>query len=120
MTIFRVDGEGVSMARATGETAGAIEGMRLHEGYAVSTWLNSHCHIRLDTASLVKLDVLTDIYVSRITDSLLRINIERGQVLISVHNQEPGHGLEAIVGNTVISVRGTLFSQACSRMELPQ
>ena len=37
MSIFRVDGDGVSLARATGETTDAAEGMGLHAGYAVST-----------------------------------------------------------------------------------
>ena len=109
MSIFRVDGDGVSLARATGESIGAAEGMGLHEGYAVSTCTDSFCYIRLDAASLVKMDVLTDISVSQVTDRLLRINLERGQVLVNVHNQEPEHVLEALIGNTVITVRGTLF-----------
>ena len=52
MSIFRVDGDGVSLARATGESIGAAEGMGLHAGYAVSTWTDSFCYIRLDAASL--------------------------------------------------------------------
>ena len=109
MSIFRVDGGGVSLARAAGTTIGAAEGMGLHEGYAVSTWTDSFCYIQLDTDSLIKMDVLSDISVSQVTDRLLRINVERGQVLVNVHNQEPGHVLEAIIGNTAITVRGTLF-----------
>ena len=109
MSIFRVDGDGVSLARATGESIGAAEGMGLHAGYAVSTGLNSFCFINLDADSIVKMDTTTDITIAQLTDRLLRINIDRGQVLVDLQWQDIEHELEAIIGNTVISVRGTKF-----------
>ena len=109
MSVFRVDGEHVRLSQGRGGATDARVGMGLHEGHRVSTGQDSYCHINLDPASLVKMDMLTDISIDRLTDSLLRINIESGQVLVDVHDQETGHVLEAIIGNTVISVRGTLF-----------
>ena len=109
MSVFRVDGDSVSVRNIAGAQSEGRSGMRLHAGYAVSTGLASFCYIQLDTDSLVKMDVSTEIMVGQINDRLLRINIDRGQVLVNVQNQSPGHELEAIIGNTVISVRGTLF-----------
>ena len=109
MSVFRVDGDAVSLQRARGATTDARVGMGLHDGYAVSTGRGTFCYISLDADSLVKMDVFTDISVGRLTDDLLRINIDGGQVLVNVQNQAPEHELEAIIGNTVISVRGTLF-----------
>ena len=109
MSVFRVDGDDVNLQNAGGATTNARAGMGLHAGYAVSTGLGTFCYISLDTDSLVKMDVSTDISVSQLTDNLLRMNINSGQVLLDVQNQAPGHELEAIIGNTVITVRGTLF-----------
>ena len=55
------------------------------------------------------MDVSTDISIAQLTDRLLRIKIDSGQVMVNLQNQSPRHELEAIIGNTVISVRGTLF-----------
>ena len=109
MSVFRLDGDSVRVSNLAGTQTDARMNMGLHTGYAVSTGLRSFCYIRLDTDSIVKMDVSTDISVGQLTDSLLRINIDSGQVLVNVQNQAPGHELEAIIGNTVISVRGTLF-----------
>ena len=109
LSVFRLDGDAVSLQRTDGRRVEAIYGMGLHAGYAVSTGFNSFCHIRLDTDSIVKMDETTDISVAQINDRLLRINIDRGQVMVSLQEQAPEHELEALIGNTVISVRGTLF-----------
>ena len=109
MSVFRVDGDDVSLWRYGDTSRSAVAGMGLHEGYVVSTWYASFCYISLDAASIVKMDEFTDVSVNQLTDRLLRINVDRGQVLINVQDQEPDHLLEAIIGNTVITVRGTLF-----------
>ena len=109
MSVFRVDGDTVSLQNPDGARTDARAGMGLHAGYALSTGLGSFCYISLDADSIVKMDVSTDISVAQLTDRLLRINIDRGQVMVNLQNQSPGHELEAIIGNTVISVRGTLF-----------
>ena len=109
MSVFRVDGDTVIMSNHRGAAAHAMDGARLSEGYAVVTGLESFCYILLDTDSLVKMDMLTGIAVERLTDSLLRIIVGSGQVLVNVQNQEPGHTLETRIGNTAIAVRGTMF-----------
>ena len=109
MSVFRVDGEEVSLLNAGGARADAREGMRLHARYSVITGRSSFCHIMLDADSIVKIDAISDISIAQLTDRLLRINIHRGQVMVNLQDQIPGHELEAVIGNTVISVRGTLF-----------
>ena len=109
MSVFRVEGDLVNLTRTGGVRADAREGMGLHAGYAVATGRGSFCYITLDAASIVKMDQTTDISIEQLNDSLLRINITRGQVMVNLQTQAPEHELEAIIGNTVISVRGTLF-----------
>ena len=109
MSVFRIDGDTVSLQNPGGARIDARHGMGLHAGYAVSTGLGSFCYISLDADSIVKMDVSTDISITQLTDRLLRINIDRGQVMVNLQNQSPGHELEAIISNTAISVRGTLF-----------
>ena len=109
MSVFRVDGDTVRMQNPDGARTEAREGTGLHAGYVVSTGIDSFCYIRLDAASIVKMDARTDVLIAQLTDSLLRINIDRGQVMVDLEWQAPEHELEAIIGNTVISVRGTLF-----------
>ena len=109
MSVFRVDGDAISLQSAAGVRTDARGGMGLHAGYTVSTGLNSFCYISLDADSIVKMDTTTDISIAQLTDRLLRINVNRGQVLVDLRWQAPEHELEAIIGNTVITVRGTLF-----------
>ena len=109
MSVFRVEGDLVSLTRTGAAWADAREGTRLHAGYALMTGRGSFCYITLDAASIVKLDQSSGISIVQLTDSLLRVNIDSGQVMINLQTQTPEHELEAIIGNTVISVRGTLF-----------
>ena len=109
MSVFRVDGVAVSLRNAGGAQIDARAGMGLHAGYALSTGIGSFCYISLDADSIVKMDVSTDVSIAQLTDRLLRINIDRGQVMVNLQYQSPEYELEAIIGNTVISVRGTLF-----------
>ena len=109
MSVFRVDGDTVRIQNLGGARTDARAGMGLHAGYAISTGLGSFCYISLDADSIVKMDVSTDISITQLTDRLLRINIDRGQVMVNLQYHSPEHELEAIIGNTVISVRGTLF-----------
>ena len=109
MSVFRVEGDSVNLQQSDGARANAREGTGLHAGNIVSTGLDSFCYIRLDAASIVKMDQSTDVYIAQLSDRLLRINIDRGQVMVDLQWQEHDHELEAIIGNTVISVRGTQF-----------
>ena len=109
MSVFRVDGNSVVMTRGTRQETAAHAGARLSEGYAILTGGNSFCYIQLDTTSLVKMDEHSQISVNRLSDRLLILAVDNGQVLIDVQNQDPEHTLETRIGNVAIGVRGTLF-----------
>ena len=109
MNVHRVDGNWATIQRADGTMANTMAGMRLHAGYGLETGRDTFCFIELDADSIVKMDELSGISILQLTDSLLRINIESGQVKFDLPNQPPGHELYAIIGNTVVSRRGTLF-----------
>ena len=109
MAIHSVDGENVSIIRDAQAATAAVAGSRLHAGYGVQTGADSFCFIRLDEASLVKMDLHSKITIEQETDSLLAIAVESGQILVDVQELEPGHELLTRVGNTAMAVRGTLF-----------
>ena len=109
MSVLRITGDTVTISRPRADATDARVGMGLRIGYSLVTGHDSFCYISLDRDSIVKMDVFTDISVVYTTARLLRLNINSGQVLLDVNNQEPEHVLEALVGNTAMSVRGTLF-----------
>ena len=96
MSVFRVDGETVSLQNPGGARTDARAGMGLHAGYALSTGLGSFCYISLDADSIVKMDVSTDISIAHLTDRLLRINIDRGQVMVNLQHQAPCMSLKRL------------------------
>ena len=109
LSVFRVTGGDVNLIRAGGSQTRAWAGMGLHAGYQLATGYDSFCYISLDMNSIVKMDVSTDILVVQANERRLRISLSDGQVLVNLQNQLPEHEIEVLIGNTVISVRGTLF-----------
>ena len=110
MSVFRVDGIGVTVTQPAGPVTAAVPGVRLSEGNAVATSIASFCFITLDNDMLVKMDENTRISVTGLTERLLAINVESGRVLADVQNQAPGHLLETRIGTVTAGVRGTLFT----------
>lgn len=75
----------------------------------MATGAQSFCYIELDGDSIVKMDQESGIRIARLDDRLLRVVVERGQMMAQARNQAAGHALEAVAGNTVVSVRGTMI-----------
>ena len=109
ISIFRVDGQNVSLTRAPGGRA--VEpraGQRLSEGNILSTGWDSQVYVQLDDASILKMDESTRVQVGA-ARSLLSLSVQSGSALVDVTAQSPGQALETRIGNTALTVRGTLY-----------
>jgi len=109
MSLFRVVGDEINVTRGTVQMANAQVGISLHEGHSLITGLASNAYVQLDTASLVKMDEDSAIEIETVTDRLLSILVQSGQIFVGVNDQAPGHQLNTRVGNVVLGVRGTMF-----------
>ena len=109
LSVFRVTGDNVSAARGTGRAAAARSGLRLGEGYSLSTGADSSIYIRVDDESLVKMDQNSEVSVISATRAFLALAVERGRALVNVAEQSAGSSIQARIGNAALTVRGTLF-----------
>ena len=109
ISIFRVDGTEVSLARGVGGRE--IEpraGQRLVEGNILTTGWDSQVYLQMDHASILKMDESTWLQIGS-ARSLLSITIQSGGALVDVTGQEIGQTMETRIGNTSIAVRGTMY-----------
>ena len=107
--VFRVEGDYATATRGTPHEFAAREGLRLGEGHTLSTGRDSFVYIRVDEDSLVKMDQQSRVSVSRASRERLSLTVESGNALVSVAQQVQGRTIETRVGNTALTVRGTLF-----------
>ena len=110
LSIFRVEGENAFVTRGTPQEIDARAGLRLSEGYRISTGRETNVYIRIDTDSLVKMDQNSQVAVSRASRDRLSFSVESGNALINVDRQEQqGRTIESRIGSTALTVRGTIF-----------
>ena len=109
LSIFRVEGVNVSAVRNAGRETAARPGLRLGDGYRLSTGADSSIYIQIDDESLVKMDQHSEVFVRAATRVLLALEVERGRALVHVAEQTAGSSIQARIGNTALTVRGTLF-----------
>ena len=109
LTVLRVDGEEATLSQTLGgRSMTPREGSRLNLGNVMTTGIDTQVYMRLDTASIVKMDEESEVAVAA-AGNLLSLSVFRGSALVEVEQQEPGHTMETRIGSTVMAVRGTLF-----------
>ncbi|MCL2456807.1 MAG: FecR family protein, partial [Defluviitaleaceae bacterium] len=111
MSIFAIEGDTVNLIHDNGSEFVAREGTNLFEGNAVSTGILSYCFIALDSDALVKMDEQSLFSVEKVSEKLLSLKIERGQILMDIKRQAPdlNNAFEIRAGNLMLGTRGTLF-----------
>ncbi|MCL1988180.1 MAG: FecR family protein [Firmicutes bacterium] len=83
--------------------------IRISAGDSLVTGSNTEVYLNLDGASLVKVNANSTLNFE-LTNSLIGLNLLRGQSLVQVAEQAPEQTLEARLGNLVFTVRGTMFT----------
>ncbi len=109
IVIFQVDGTDVTMTKGTEKEFKAKAGLKLFEGYTVSTGSASNVYLKLDDATIVKVDQNSKVAVSKVSASKLSLTTISGAVSVDAAPQKSGDSLEVRAGNSALAVRGTIF-----------
>ena len=109
VSILSVEGAHVFMTRGTDKEISAGAGMVLFDGYTVTTGNNSKCVLLLDDGSLLTIDQNSKISISRTWRSRFSVSVLRGGLLVDAASQKPDETVEVWVGNSAISILGTMF-----------
>ena len=109
ISIFKVEGDDVVMTKGTAKEYAAKEGNKLSDGYTLSTGKDSYCYIKMDEDSILKMDQQSKVVVSKASRNKLSLTVQSGGALVDAGKQTAGHVIETRVGNTGLTIRGTLF-----------
>jgi len=108
VSIFKIEGGGVKMTKGTAKEFNARAGLRLYDGYTVKTPDKSNAWLKLDEASLLKMDGKTEVGVSKASRNKLTVSVKNGSAAVDA-NLKSGNEIDVQVGNTTLAVRGTFF-----------
>ena len=106
--IFRTDGD-VTMTRGTGREFSARSGMMLHEGFTVTTGVNSSAHLMLDDGSLIQMDHSSTVQISQASRNRLSVSLLSGNLAVDAEPQRGDRTVEVRIGNSALAIRGTFF-----------
>ena len=109
ISVFRVDGENVSLSRGNARSTIPRDGQRLSDGSVLSTGVGSSVHIQMDTASILQMSASSQVAVSQ-SGSNLVLSVQSGSALVEVRDQGPGNTTETRIGNVGLTVRGTMYT----------
>ena len=109
ITIFRVDGNNVSLSRGDARSATPRDGQRLSDGNILTTGLNSSVHIQMDANSLLQMSASSQVAVSQSGNNLV-LSVQSGSALVEVRDQGAGNSTETRLGNVGLTVRGTMYT----------
>ena len=109
ISIFRVDGDNVSLSRGDARSATPRDGQRLSEGNVLTTGLNSSVHVQMDTDSILQMSASSQVAVSQSGNNLV-LSVQSGSALVEVRDQGSGNSTETRVGNVGLTVRGTMYT----------
>lgn len=109
ITIFKNEGSQIRMTKGSGQEYEAKEGLKLYEGYTLSTGAESYSHLKLDEKSVVKTDENSKLEVTRLNEKNLALNLISGALSVDAAPQKDGDTLEVGADNCALAVRGTLF-----------
>lgn len=109
IAVFKTEGDQINVAKENEKQYEAKEGVKLFEGYSLSTGKNSYAYLKLDGESVVKVDEETELQISKLNDKNLSINVLGGGVSVDAAPQKAENTLEVGAGKTALAVRGTLF-----------
>ena len=113
ITIFRIVGDYVTLSRGAGRASTPREDQRLSDGSVISTGENSNVYLRLDEDSILKMDQQSRVVVGS-SRNRLSLTVQSGSALVNAGRQSEGQTLETRIGNTGLTVRGTMFTMGLS------
>ncbi|MCL2223910.1 MAG: FecR domain-containing protein [Defluviitaleaceae bacterium] len=113
ITVHRVEGDNVTVARGNGRSATPRVGQRLSRGNTITTGRDSYLYLQMDAISVLKMDQNSRVAVSA-TRRRLQLSVQSGSALVKADTQDQGTTLETRVGNVGLTVRGTLYTMSAA------
>ena len=109
ISIFEVDGDNARLSRGAAREVVPRAGQRLSDGNILTTGRNTNIFLRLDNDSILKMDQLSRITVSSSSRNRISLTVQSGNALVYAGTQTNGQTLETRIGNTSLTVRGTMY-----------
>ena len=109
ISIFEIDGENARLSRGAARSVVPRQGQRLSAGNTLITGRNTNIFLRLDNDSILKMDQLSRISVSSTSRNRLSLTVQSGNALVYADPQTARQPLETRIGNTSLTVRGTMY-----------
>ena len=110
VSIFRTEGDSVDMTKGTSKQFAARAGLKLFDGYTVTTGKASYCYLQLDEASLAKMDEKSEVGIAKLSNTKLSVSLKSGGLAVDAATQKEGDVLEVRAGNSALAIRGTFFT----------
>ncbi|MCL2620076.1 MAG: FecR domain-containing protein [Defluviitaleaceae bacterium] len=108
ITVHNISGDSVELSRGARATA-PRQGQRLAQGNVLTTGRDSSVYLSMDSDSILKMDQQSQVVVSS-AGNRLALTVQSGSALLDVGVQQAGHTTEVRIGNTGLTVRGTMFT----------
>jgi len=108
ITVHNISGDSVELSRGARATA-PRQGQRLAQGNVLTTGRDSAVYLSMDSDSILKMDQQSQVVVSS-AGNRLALTVQSGSALLDVGVQQAGHTTEVRIGNTGLTVRGTMFT----------
>ncbi|MCL2235468.1 MAG: FecR family protein [Defluviitaleaceae bacterium] len=108
ISIHNISGNNVELTRGA-RAATPREGQRLAQGNMLTTGRDSAVYLTMDSNSILKMDQQSQVVVSS-AGNRLALTVQSGSALFNVGAQQAGQTTEVRIGNTGLTVRGTMFT----------
>lgn len=114
MVIYATQGDDVTLTKGTDKSFTAKKGMRLSNGYTVSTGKASYADLKLDDETLLKMDESTKVDISQTKGKNLKLTLLSGAISVNAAKQKDSETISVRAGNSALAVRGTVFALSYS------
>ncbi|MCL1986721.1 MAG: leucine-rich repeat domain-containing protein [Firmicutes bacterium] len=110
VTVYRVDGRNADLYRnSTMRRTAPRTNVRISANDTLETGDNTQVYLNLDYTSLLKMDSNSEVNFE-LTNDLIGLNLQQGNALVQVAEQQNENSIEARLGNLALAVRGTMFT----------
>jgi hypothetical protein len=110
MVIESIDGNNASMTRGTGRSFDMRAGTRLGTGNRLTTGADTTAIILMDDNSTVRMNANTILEISTASRTELMMTVISGSISVNAVGQAAGNNTSVKAGNSVMGVRGTIFT----------
>ena len=108
ITVSEITGSSAKLIKSDKSEQDAATGAEITAGCRLTTGNETCVYLKIDEDSVIKMNEKSEISVSKVSSSSLKIELIKGSVLVNEKGKEGR--LEMTAGNTLLTVRGTFFT----------